>query len=1179
MNDKIYPLNGAEAIFFPAFDKVLCKDDEISIQGGCMERLWDSLAFTGGSRFVIHWRGKVLVEDYDRFLAFLSFPKGALLSGKAVIDGKLRPLFEKEPGGEAPAELTGLLSEGTQKAQELTELFLELESVLEQNVVVLSWLGLSKSDVKAQAELADSIPRWNCAWDKDIRAGIPGRLEKNMILTREEGEALKEIICTEPSFREYFRANAEAAMKIPVKEEIREYAPVAPHMYRFVRVRDRERTVLEGPLLNLAVGGYLLEEPAYSCRAAEIILALLAMKWYEGPVCEMQGSQFHHVCFTEEHLLVEVSLAVGFLGGVLSEAALLRIAEKIEKEWLWVKKKCSEPGYRNYMNQGVVSNRGALIGAVFLQLLRGGYEEEIQAAYERHRRIVENYLTPAGHCAEGGAYFEYSFTSSILLWHVYAGFTGQPWEKIIPPFFSNAWKYQEAIMSVNAREGVRIPLNCGKAAQVNGLLLTFMTLICGYREGNNYLRARFTTKNAWQGTSFELLFYLLYRQKLDIHYYEKPQEEEISFPEEGLLSYRCESTKLLVTTERNPYSGHFHEDRGGIVLEAEGETLLPELGTTDYSNPLCLLMGKNKYHNLACPADLPMQVASEAGIHAAKEAAYPITKPLTAETMEIPEAKVKKHGKKGSAYTFTVETGLLYGDGIIGTRSGSLKENRLLLKDSWKFPEKHSLLITYLSYYPWTISRDKGTAESGRMRLRVESLQDWNFETEEGMTDYAGRLVYILRIRTQRSMKPEVISELTWDQCMPAPENTAARNTLALQRLLNKGGTIKIENPGIYEIEDTLYIKSHTGLYFGKGVFLKRSKSSIGSFAIINRGAFTRTYDTDITVEGLQLITGGVEARHQAAVYGLTGELSFFYVKRLRIRDFTCMDLPALSFGIHICTFEDIVLEDLHVEGRKDAVHLGCGSKFVIRHGLFRTFDDPIALNAHDYAVANPQMGWIENGLIEDCYDLADRDTTGYFCRILAGSWGDWHPGMEIQNSDTVVNGGRVYRAFQKPDGKKYISETPPVHAEGMAVQDGINWVMVQEQPLYNCGCRNLHFRDIHLQKKRDIALSIHFDQDQYSRSVYPGSVMPVQENITLENILVESEVGCLIRSITPTDKIWIKNSVLGKSIIHMETLPERKQEYGDCRILMSGNFCDSSLEEMLRCEDGRSVTLLRGAF
>ena len=34
------------------------------------------------------------------------------------------------------------------------------------------------------------------------------------------------------------------------------------------------------------------------------------------------------------------------------------------------------------------------------------------------------------------------------------------------------------------------------------------------------------------------------------------------------------------------------------------------------------------------------------------------------------------------------------------------------------------------------------------------------------------------------------------------------------------------------------------------------------------------------------------------------------------------------------------------------------------------TFDDAIALNAHDYATSNPELGWIENGVIENCHDL-----------------------------------------------------------------------------------------------------------------------------------------------------------------------------------------------------------------
>lgn len=273
------------------------------------------------------------------------------------------------------------------------------------------------------------------------------------------------------------------------------------------------------------------------------------------------------------------------------------------------------------------------------------------------------------------------------------------------------------------------------------------------------------------------------------------------------------------------------------------------------------------------------------------------------------------------------------------------------------------------------------------------------------------------------------------------------------------------------------------------------------------------------------------------------------------------------------------MLERLHIEGRKDAVHLGTGKCFVIRHGVFRTYDDPIALNAHDYAVANPQMGWIEDGLIEDCYDLEDESTVGYFCRILAGSWVDWYPSMEIQNSDTVVSGGRVYRAFQKPDGVVSISKTAPMHKEGMSTLDGINWVMVQENVVYNCGCRNIHFKDIHLLKKRDVALSIHFDHDWYSRSVYPSSEMPVQENIVFENIVVENEIACMVRSITPVDVIKIVNSVIGtkktgNSNICLETLRGQEGQYPKTHIVLQGNTCYGDPVN-ITCEEGRNYCVV----
>ena len=87
------------------------------------------------------------------------------------------------------------------------------------------------------------------------------------------------------------------------------------------------------------------------------------------------------------------------------------------------------------------------------------------------------------------------------------------------------------------------------------------------------------------------------------------------------------------------------------------------------------------------------------------------------------------------------------------------------------------------------------------------------------------------------------------------------------------------------------------------------------------------------------------------------------------------------------------------IKGRKDGIHFGPGKRFTIRDGIFQTFDDAIALNGQDYSTSNPEMGWIEDGIIENCYDLNQEKTVGFFCRMLAGAWIDWEKGMKVQQS------------------------------------------------------------------------------------------------------------------------------------------------------------------------------------
>ena len=404
------------------------------------------------------------------------------------------------------------------------------------------------------------------------------------------------------------------------------------------------------------------------------------------------------------------------------------------------------------------------------------------------------------------------------------------------------------------------------------------------------------------------------------------------------------------------------------------------------------------------------------------------------------------------------------------------------------------------------------------------------------------------------------------------PENDAMANSAALQKCLDGGGKIRVRKAGTYSICRTMILDSETDLAFDEGVVLSKTigpDSLAARFAFINRGAFNREYDENIRIDGLHLRCNGLDSRSgqgldMPGIVGLSCQTAFFYVKNLEIDHFTLLDLPPHDFAIQICTFENATVENVHIEGMKDAVHFGPGKGFAVRHGVFKTYDDPIALNAHDYTTSNPELGWIEDGIIEDCVDLDDPEngTTGFFARILAGGWRDWEEGMDIQSSgDAVVSNGRIYRSNGPKVKVNYTSTCRPDHKEGtVTYPDGITWTMSQDTNIcHSCGVRNVVFRDIRLQKKRNVALCLHFDHDQYSRSYYPYAEIPVQSNIVFERVSVENEIPVLIQSRTPVDSIILRDSRIGKSVIRLlNAIDAPGMEYDTTLVRLERVECDN---------------------
>ena len=338
------------------------------------------------------------------------------------------------------------------------------------------------------------------------------------------------------------------------------------------------------------------------------------------------------------------------------------------------------------------------------------------------------------------------------------------------------------------------------------------------------------------------------------------------------------------------------------------------------------------------------------------------------------------------------------------------------------------------------------------------------------------------------------------------PENDGFKNAEALQKAVDGGGTIAVSKKGVYAISKEIRIGDNTHLVFGADTVVKKTAAKGASFtyAFVNKGAYDKTFNENIRITGLNLSVGGID-QCNTPIVGLIGHLSFFYVKDLRIENFRCADLEKGQFCIQICAFENIIVRDAIIKGKKDGLHLGRGKTFKIADCDFTTFDDAIALNAHDYSTSNPELGWIEDGVIENIVDRNEEKTVGYFCRILGGSWTDWREGMKIQRSDSVVSDGRIYRSVNKPDGKTYISKTRPTHKSGTQTLDGILWRVVQDGATYTAGVRNVVFRDIFLYKPRT-AFSVHFDNGVYSRSYYPNAPFVSQSGLVFDNVRVMFE-------------------------------------------------------------------------
>ncbi len=216
---------------------------------------------------------------------------------------------------------------------------------------------------------------------------------------------------------------------------------------------------------------------------------------------------------------------------------------------------------------------------------------------------------------------------------------------------------------------------------------------------------------------------------------------------------------MLFLCERNPLTGHYHYDRGSFVLEANGKILFPDLGTTNYSNMNTAYMRKKEYHSTIYPKNDTMTVMSNTGLVSAKMAGHPITEELTLDMLYTPEAKIIFATETENGVNFKADLASLFSKNVkCGTREGKLAiledSGVFEIIDEWQFDNADSINANFLCYGKWNIEKDGATANVDGTKVKISFSEENGYElfltTDESMTDYDGKFVSVLRVKTEK---------------------------------------------------------------------------------------------------------------------------------------------------------------------------------------------------------------------------------------------------------------------------------------------------------------------------------------------------------------------------------------------------------------------------------------------
>lgn len=546
---------------------------------------------------------KLDVSGYDTFIVFGSFPKSFSFELMAVIDDVETVLCSNVKGTGTSDEYNAPFC-----GNNLTGITLTIYCEKSAVQGTLCWFGVASSSKLLQMNANKN--QYDASWpgyfaEKTTKQPVP---DIGILFNEAELVELRKKLKLSPFNKGYEQKKLQAqhSMSIVPEKYIGRYVPYFDRRWNrscdkaWVEDLSKNASGMQTVIENLAFVGLIENNTQMMQMACRHAISIAHCEyWCESPMGNLPGATWHHRSFTENGFCRCVSLVLDWCGQmltpfarqVLRDALALKGLPRLESDFKRVE-------YIRYMNQGIVFSEGRIYALLALLPRHARYEKNIVEAEEDLISMVNNYVQSDGGTLEGPGYWMFTFSEVVGAFYALAKYHKKPFT-FYSNLFSKTGDFALSMLSMEDDGTILMPTNDAHPnTHMSCALASSFYQFTKKAEWKN-LYETLLSKKLVDSNTFSLIVSPITLGKVEK---EKGIERVYSVTGQASTLRSNGNVKTHIHLCTGPtYATHFHEDKGSIIVEADGNTLCPDCGSANYFESELFYLSFPQSHSLLCP--------------------------------------------------------------------------------------------------------------------------------------------------------------------------------------------------------------------------------------------------------------------------------------------------------------------------------------------------------------------------------------------------------------------------------------------------------------------------------------------------------------------------------------------------------------------------------------------------